>query len=253
MRHKFATAIQYATPGGGPWTPASINTELWFQPRDESTITLDGANVVSIRDKSSSGRDSISMIGGPPAWQVDAFNGRAALAFTLNGPSGIQITPLSDGDYDLFAAVNHSSVRNTFQEWGAATNYTTMIPIGENTANTETVRVASINQRSVVELFVNGGESAVSPKTRGGYWSAIGLDSPVITHFANVPITSGAIDCVGSDNRGNWAMIGLGAEWIVVNSVLPFADKQRIIGYMAHGLGMESVLPLSHPYKAFPP
>ena len=57
----FVTELVQSISGGTPsfqglWTPANINTALWLDGADASTITLNGSTVSQWNDKSGNGR-----------------------------------------------------------------------------------------------------------------------------------------------------------------------------------------------------
>lgn len=49
--------IIFGSGARGPWTPARLQTALWLDAADSSTITLNGSNVSQWNDKSGNGRN----------------------------------------------------------------------------------------------------------------------------------------------------------------------------------------------------
>lgn len=58
---------------------------------------------------------------------------------------------------------------------------------------------------------------------------------------------------IGGNNVAGFHFQGHVAEYILVDSVLAQADRERVEGYLAHKWGLAGSLPALHPYKTDPP
>ena len=62
------------------WTPADIDTALWFDAADASTITESGGAVSQWDDKSGNGDNAI-WAASKPTYELGAFNGKDSIYF----------------------------------------------------------------------------------------------------------------------------------------------------------------------------
>lgn len=80
----MATGFPIIFGGGarGPWTPEQLQTALWLDAADSSTITLNGSNVSQWSDKSGNGRNfGQSTAALQPAYSTTGLNGKPQLQF----------------------------------------------------------------------------------------------------------------------------------------------------------------------------
>lgn len=78
------------------WTPAMIETELWLDAADLTTITLNSSLVTQITDKSGNARHAVAPSGQEPLLVLGELNGRPVIRFdgindVLRGTNGASL------------------------------------------------------------------------------------------------------------------------------------------------------------------
>ena len=236
---------------GGPklWRPTEITTALWLDAEDTSTITLNGATVSQWADKSGNGRNAVqATAANQPTTGTRTINSRNALDFdgaddrltntTLFVPQphsvfGVVQDDISSGfrvwwtgDSNAARALIYNTSANERVLWAGVSN----VANGTATNNPE-LWGAEFNGASS-KLYINGTGGAAGnsgPNSINGYWVGAENSSP--------------------SNKWN----GLIGEVIVVGSVLSTDNRQKLEGYLAWKWGLQSNLPVGHPYKNTPP
>jgi len=247
------------------WTPADIDTALWLDAADASTITESGGVVSQWDDKSGNGRHvTQATAANQPTFAANAVNGKSAIDFdgndlldntnaalqrNLSGSTIFSVSKLdvnSAGGKCIFQTVTSGgSTRSIFDyNGGTVTGF------------------SAAGRRTVTNSFQRQGISA--------YSGAVALNSAVFDYAAatlslieNGTITvnaaafqdAGATDndaggiSVGalSNNTANWD--GYICELLFVDSAVSTDTRQLIEGYLAHKWGLTANLPADHPYK----
>lgn len=242
-----AVANQANDPG--VWSPANIETSLWLDAADSSTLTLSGIAVDEWRDKSGNGRHgsasgdsrpnvnssnlfprAISFVpsqfmnlAAPVPTTADQFHivvlRRAFIGtaqFTLSGPSG---------GSDTFAWFTDNQI------------YVTM-----GAVNTDRKRTVSSD--------VSTGNFLISGQRESGVLT-------LRKESSLVPISASAFgaseDYIKVGVSGTAYSNGEFAE-IIHLGYSPTTDvRERLEGYLAHKWGLAGSLPPEHPFKGSPP
>ena len=206
--------------------------------RPDTTVSSNfGGKTVAVFDKA----DEKNMILNPPTNALDFGLGDFffAFAFRLSDPSGISMLLSAQRQS------NSSEIRLSLTATGTAQfrlgNGGT-ITGSDSLFDTTTLLVAT-RVAGTTSLFVNG----VSIGSLGGTVVVIGGDDP---------FRLCAVDLGGSKGVTGFPT-GEMAEFIYGGSgstgVITDFDRQRLEGYLAHEVGISSVLPTTHPYKYGPP
>jgi len=88
------------------WTPALINTALWLDAADASTVTVSGGTVSQWNDKSGNARHATqSTVGNRPTYTSAALNGKNVLTFDGTNDTLIGAFMPSLSDFSVFAVV----------------------------------------------------------------------------------------------------------------------------------------------------
>lgn len=232
------------------WTPAQITTALWLDAADASTITLNGSTVSQWNDKSGNGNNATqSTAANQPTYQATGLNSRPTLSFDgsvdgFNLTSGVaaprSIYVVDSGFGYLFSAATEriafgTSVTANTLSWTANSN-TPIINAATITGRTNsTIQFEGFDLSSTAYAYWLDGTSTVSGT--GTYpansFNRIGLKWDSAT---SIP---------------NWT--GRVSEIIMTSSVLSTQNRQLIEGYLAWKWGLQSDLPVGHPYKNAPP
>ena len=230
---------------------AEINTILWLDASDASTVTADGSgNVSQWNDKSSSGS-------GGNVSQATATKHPTTGSNTINGLNTIAF----DGSNDALTGTGSGT---------SSGNWTLYIVASQDTGG------------SGYLLDFASGRLLFTIDTGGGYriydgsWS--GVDSSLVTYDVPQLVVFEAISngnifrdgsslskpawtytarslnstfSVGSHNAGSASPFkGKIGEMMLVSGASSTAERQKLEGYLAHKWGLEVNLPSSHPYKS---
>lgn len=245
------------------WTPQYIDTALWLDAADSSTITLESGAVSQWADKSGNGRDAAqAIIDNRPLLISDAFNGSSAIRFDGVNDSLAVAYSYSGNAATLYAVVSRrpggSSEQWVFSSYSGANETPLVAPMWVKGADTT-------QWASYANDFVGGG--AVLPTDDSLF--ILGLDSSIyeatldfytngaLTAQANTGIryTGGtARNFIGAEvNGASRFLSGSVCEIIQIESRVSFEAKRLIEGYLAHKWGLEANLPSDHPYKSAAP
>lgn len=239
-------------PGATVWTPAVIQTALWLDANDTSTITLNGSTVSQWNDKSGNGRHvSQGTAADQPAYQSNALNSKPGvvagasdfLDSATNWTAGINTSWFLVGKRT--GGVNTSII-------GVSTASNTLIPLCQpsNPGAFNTLRVAGVNEPAGSKHFYNG-DSTMAAMDRPTLYNFIGNN--FIGEWINLPSFNGPPRIINRQDSLFFEYQGVISE-IVVTSGEPNTDtRQKIEGYLAWKWALESNLPANHPYKNNPP
>ena len=226
------------------WTPAEIATTSWYDADDAATIIDTGGNVTQWNDKSGNGLNMGTPQGTPITGTNDLnglnvinFGAGAGLANSGAGsPSGQATTHIV-----LYRTANTTAeprrvLTGNTANWlvgpynGAHQTYAGAFNVGPALTTTLTAIAAfSKTSGNVGSLYVNGTLAASSANSSFPNSFSIGVN-PTYGESANSDI----------------------AEIVTFNSDST-TDRQLVEGYLAWKWGIESLLPVGHPYKNFKP
>ena len=245
-----------------PWTPANIQTALWLDAADASTITLNGSTVSQWSDKSGNGRHvSQATASQQPNWNATGLNNKPILTF--------------DGSNDVLlnASVGASELSNVtivsvFRQISGAASEDHQINIGQTGTNGK-VRGFYRSPSSTVLQF--GGWASVAISTLsldiGGTHHIFGFANSALSGAGNVLLmrdgevqtltTSAALATTldgfsvgslqGSAIGSYYSNISV-SEIVVLYNSINTLDRQRLEGYLAHKWGLTANLPADHPF-----
>jgi len=242
------------------WNPSMIQTALWLDAADASTITESGGAVSQWDDKSGNNYHvSQATAANQPAVSTDA--GNASLLFdgtsdylrhnvsgTITYPSSIFLvcrntdtanaghvfTVNDSSEFDSYYTLTQrdNSGQKLFYQSRIGLNAPSIIVA--SSFNTEIIEAVS-NASDDNELFSNGTSVGTDTNT----WPARSYDN----------ITVGRLRYQSSAQY----FIGHVHEIIWIRQSLNLATRQRIEGYLAHKWGLTANLPAGHPYKLVGP
>ena len=245
------------------FNPSDIETALWLDAADASTITESGGLVDQIDDKSGNSRNFTATSTARPTYTTSGQNGKNVLTF--NGTSNF----LSRSEYTY--GTTHS-LFVVFKYTGAST-------ITASTAGAAVLH----GSNSITSIYI-GPWSGVFANERLGYYRSssgfaktnadINSTSPLLLSFAvnnsltnatsklngsaDFLTTSGtsipsSIQFIGAFDGTSNFFPGLFCELIIAPSFLSATDVEKTEGYLAHKWGLTANLPANHPYKTVEP
>lgn len=275
MRQLIVNEELVEAPVPGSWTPAEITTQLWFDAADAATIIID-SGVGQWGDKSGNGRNVVQVTAAnQPSHGVQTLNGLPVVHYdgindTLRGTTNL--TGLAQN----VAAVSHYCVRR-FGSLGGGGSPVVMSICDGDAPGATAARLAHYcseaddrerpgGQRTDAQSFEAEDSGVISGNTWGLFslhasygtanMSAYRNGTQVLTtafqNAGNTDNTAPTAIGIGCWVNGSFQLDGDIAE-IIVTHTIDLTQRQLIEGYLAWKWGLESLLPIGHPYKAAPP
>lgn len=242
------------SPVGGLWTPSNVQNDMWWDFSDTSTIT-ESLNLVSqVNDKSGNVRNlSQSFASSQPITNTNTINGLNVIAF--DGSNDYLSSPIGLGD-----------------------SYTAYFLIDTTTASGRSAVYCEEPSTALTKnyLFYSSG-NVVYENFTGGPTSGNFFGLPQDTQLLEIVQSSANSRDIDANGTLEISLIGsytgaavsnfsvggriIGANWFqstmgeinVLNSVRSLDDRQKMQGYFCWKWGIESKLPVGHPYKDAPP
>ncbi|MDD2885267.1 MAG: hypothetical protein PHT48_09515 [Dechloromonas sp.] len=253
------------------WTPEYIDTALWLDAADSSTVTLVSGAVSEWADKSGNGRDATQGAAGRrPIISTGGLNGIDVVDFDgtddgLTVNVGTMLSGLSG--QTLVAVVKQKTTSSGVKriiEYAAGSSTTMMfygLGLTENklgvggrrlTANSFQ-SVSSANNAGINWMLYAGlidYANADLYLRENGSHAASDLSFQTAGDTGTLTSQSGVVANIPSFISGNDVMI---AEIVQVNAYLNDDDLKKIEGYLAHKWSLDANLPVDHPYKSNAP
>ena len=274
------------------WTPADIDTALWLDAADASTITKDGSDLVDTwADKSgNTGGNATSSGAARPTYQSTGLNNKPALSwdgsddfmtasvaglqsFTAFSWYGVlQTTAAAAADTNsahFFGFGNIGTASGSFPAYRSLSlNSSTGGLSGEfiSTAsepNIADARLGSTSYRrpaNTAQILLLEASSAGTALRANAESVSLDLAQNITTSTNTSPNATGYTvdnDLHIGAFRANGTVFASPAvkfsEIIVLASIATTDTRQRIEGYLAHKWGLTANLPADHPYKTSVP
>ena len=225
------------------WTPKEIETALWLDAADSSTIVENSGVVNQWSDKSGNNRHAVaSNMDNRPTFVSNGLNGKGVINFDGNDKYlswDLSSFNTSRAIYCVLRWTNTSGdYRHIFislDAWHGDTSSS-----GRLISNSYTVSTGVKNGQG----YKDG--SQLSPLLFNRY-----TNFTIHVFVTSIPVATYATGCQGG--FPNRAFYGDFAEIIITESVPEEGEREKIEGYLAHKWGLEGNLPSDHPYKNSPP
>ena len=250
------------------WNPSMIQTALWLDAADASTITLNGSTVSQWNDKSGNTRHaSQATTANQPIISNTGLNSKRSVNFDGNGDNLVLPTGFLNGTaafsvaFTMLAppqlndAVFGPSTANSTGLELVCTNVASFPTLARiNGVNKITSGLWSTNSQPTISVL-QADASSTAGWLNGATVSAVSASGIAALNFNGV-YSIGTYS--GNGNQGNnsgttvSAQMNLG-EFIISTAVWSISDRQRIEGYLAHKWGLTANLPAGHPYKTVGP
>ena len=262
----YVLATSSSGGGNSLWTPASINTQAWYDAAETGTITSSAGNISKWADKSGKGFDLV-VDGGPgPRTGTDSIGGHNVVDFstaanTLHTTSNPFYPTISDaavfmvanvktitGQNPMFALTGSTSLS---RRWLLNCPFSGNIRFGCGDFASEPARVIygpnlSSNQKILVGSYCSVSDSVQKIWLDGNEVASDNTGHTVTVNAGEFIVLSGITPNFTIDD----CSIG---ECIIINGTLSQATREKIEGYLAHKWGLAANLPGAHPYKSAPP
>ena len=238
------------------WTPSQISTIFWYDAADTSTITATGNQVTQVLDKSGNNYTLTRASG-----QVGPNTGTR----TLNGLNVLEWT----GDNCL------ENLSFAYNQASTALNVAMIVQIDSPAAAQHFVLAGTSTTTAGTRMamrWINTSFSVLGGSGGGNIQFLSGVTSPEGQPYLLLPRynasnsvwrINGTETNTGSVGTNAFSILQLGHNEVEAGDLdgfiaemvaFPSSLQQEIIeGYLAWKWGLESQLPVGHPYKNFPP
>ena len=269
------------------WNPSMIQTALWLDAADASTVTTVSGAVSQWNDKSGNARHATqSNAGNRPTYQSAAINSRNAIRFLAASAQTLQCAGTagsfsflhaSQGLIFIVGSVGTTADPNAL--YGIAGNSGGFIAsrIGFNFVWDDRSTVASSNRLGAsafngnnVNVFTHGVQDVLLPQSAGIFGVATDATNATLSQRITLLINGSSYQGntssatansnnalfdwqIGDYQTGSAFFQGDVAEMIIVSGAVTTDTRQRIEGYLAHKWGLDGNLPSNHPYKNYGP
>lgn len=241
------------------WKPSDATgytDEFWYEPFDAASMSLTGAALNQINDKSGNARHATATLTQRPNYSATGFNG---------GP-GLQCT----GGMRMLVSTTSKIISNSSTNGDTATN--ALSPIGTSDYPGCAASGLSLDSPHIMVgywdtvnwfLRINGsaisnGAWTVAPTAPGIYWHAIDLIDSGAFGFGRICSDEGAaantlllFNRNGVDRGLNGACGGIGFG--SAGAIPATADYEKTEAYLMWATGMQASLPGGHTYAGAAP
>jgi len=218
------------------WNPSMLQTDLWFDAADASTVIESNGDVSQWNDKSGNGDNAIGSVPNP-TYELGAFNGKDSIYFNNN-----DIGYISGFNLDLSPFMIMFVGEGQLNSAGIG-NFPRLY-LNNNTASYVDNNIMSWAEDNTKRLLS---------------WSFDGINSHIVhrnassTATATKAATSGLVNDYVIGRGGSNYSDGRFCEYIILRRNATTTERQKLEGYLAHKWGLTANLPSDHPYKLVGP
>ena len=270
------------------WTPVYINTDLWLDASDTTTITTVGSGVSQWDDKSGKNRNFVQATGVlQPVTNSSSLNNLNVLTFASsyvksNSTNSTWTFLHNTSKSSVFFVIRPGLVSNPDVSYGLlGTDGGTVLRPGmyvrfdDRQAFSYDNSVLSVSATTQFATNINLLETSPSGVLPANNWNILGVElnlgsvvaSGRCVHYVNgIPfpssntyntslsnVTPSTSLEIGSAGSGVWPLFGNIAEVVIISGALSSGNRQLTEGYLAWKWGLVSGLAAGHPYKNSPP
>ena len=236
--------------GGIPWLPTELGVKLlaWYDPSDDEHLTIDGGSgeVQQLLDQSGGNNDSILRFTGANTYLSKTTMGgqQALLQNTTEANAYMYLAPTSlsfgNGDIkDVFSVIETSDTTFIMGNGNSATRFFGAAQDGSTSSPTGL---------SGTPTYWGDGVSLGS--TRDDLHTSWSQGKPVIAAATNLTLDTDWLNAfyLWWYSSGVFQLDGVYGDYIICGT-LTADERQQLEGYLAHKYGVESNLPVNHPYR----
>lgn len=243
------------------WNPSMIQTALWLDAADASTVTTVSGAVSQWSDKSGNGRHfTQATADNRPVYSTNLQNGRNGITFTQASSHYLEQSQAFFSSAYCVMALHRTNSSTTGQSVIASRSTTSGNPINPQ------ISISATNDSQFVirdDAGVIASNSIASHPTNT--WALHGgvRNGGSVQTFVNGTGGSLASTSFGAITPSNTLIGALvagagGIQTFYSGSIAeiivgPVAERQRIEGYLAWKWGLTANLPAGHPYKTVGP
>jgi hypothetical protein len=249
------------------WTPADIDTALWLDAADASTITESGGAVSQWNDKSGNGRDVAQVTAvNQPEYVTGVLNGKPVVRFALvdkwlittsSFGTATQRSVFSVNTYTAFSQYQYVWDQNGSPVEGASLVFRAGAATIDWLQNDTIAWADGYNSgrspRFISSGVTGNGSAAIHGLALGNEESVLRVNGT--SSAARVQLTAAwpNVARTFSVGKSTQSLRGDVAEIVYIDGPVPTTTRQKLEGYLAHKWGLTANLPANHPYKTAVP
>lgn len=252
------------------WTPSEIDTQLWLDAQDSSTIILDTENrCQDWLDKSGNEHHAFGNAGSRPIVDTDSWVGNLPTV-QFDGDQSMSFAPWTSVD----TSIEHTYI--AVVKLLSKPNFTFILAQGYSGSERESALFYADGDFGAKDEFAFGpweGSNSSNPLSyiaygdideciligqgRSGSPNLIYKDGVAGSDFGNIFLKNDDnVELVlgrrADDDLDSGNLVGLVAEVIILDRV-DDTERHKLEGYLAHKWNINDKLPVDHPYKSSPP
>jgi len=243
------------------WTPDEIETVLWLDAADVTSLVTSGDDVTRIDDKSGNGYNYNRS--GDPKTGIDTINGNNVITMTGDGfgasanevPAlGMNVTWFlvldptgATQDKVWMSGPYHTGPNNEIGGGNPANNIKLYTVDAGDTRHVADSGLKLDSAPTMFDIERNLADDLVYFNKNGGASST----SAALGAADLMPQGGETAQLAMYYGSNRWT--GKFCELVIVNGILSLDDKERMQGYLAWKWGLEGSLPAGHPYKTSRP
>ena len=269
------------------FNPSDIETALWLDAADASTITESGGAVSQWNDKSGNGRNAAQAnAGNRPTYQLAAINSRNVVRFSAASSQTLGCAGTAGAFNFLHASQGLILVVGSV---GTTANPDTLYGIAGNSGGFNASRrgflllwddrssIGASNRLGVAgydgtntQVFSEALADVLLPQSPALFGGAVDATNATLaqrstlllngstyqsnTASATASAGNASFDWqIGDYRTGSEFLQGDIAEMVIVPGSVSTLNRQKLEGYLAHKWGLTANLPADHPYKTVEP
>jgi hypothetical protein len=232
------------------WTPSVIDTFMWFDASDATTITID-TGVSQWRDKSGNTRHIEQATGAnQPVVQAAELNGLDVLRFDGSDDQLTRAASLPN-TYSVFVVGKNRTISSTsiYVAQGSSIAGRTFLYGERSTSPFRMAQQVGATLHSTTGTLDEG--FVIHGYMRSGTTSQLRWFGIAATGSTSADTVENTTFQVGA-GAGSVRPVDI-AEIVILNSYISTFEAQIIEGYLAHKWGLESKLQSTHPFKSAAP
>lgn len=258
------------------WTPGDIDTSLWIDVKDYSTLTFNGNYISGIHDKSGNSYDlSQAAAAYQPLYSSTGINGLPALSFDGVNDRLVNSSFFLSSRFSKYIVYNNKATEGVLssliisESLSSGSKIVNELLLSNNYSGYKDISVTAMEKTPCFGCDIEGvhGENNIINYS----WN--GIDKNDVGNYS-IYHNGDNINLSGSGNVGYLAnegglsigmrnlqkflpFYGLISEILIIDYSESVDDVAKVFGYLAHkffnDVGVSNPLPSNHKYKNIPP
>jgi len=238
------------------WDPSKLDTALWLDASDESTITESSGSVSQWDDKSGNDNHVSQSTGSnQPTTNSNTINNLNVIKFDSSNFEFMNIDGniFVNTDYEIFAVVKKNNADRGYIFGGETGNFGKNLHFGWREDDLLRTSHYGNDLDGATGGYIVDGVTIVSTQfDLDGNKCLVQNGNEIACIATQYPLTEYLDATIGRFSSLNYLNAYV-CEIVVVQNLLSISNRQKVEGYLAWKWGLEGKLPSAHPYKTSRP